>query len=63
MGDELIDIAEVCNILRTSSRSLRRLIANGKFPRPIAVGHRRLWPVKIVREWIEKPYAEAPGVA
>jgi predicted DNA-binding transcriptional regulator AlpA len=45
-------------MLRTSPRNLRRLIAKGRFPKPIPVGQRRLWPARIVREWIEKPYAE-----
>jgi predicted DNA-binding transcriptional regulator AlpA len=54
---DLWDIAVVCRVLRTSPRNLRRLVAKGLFPRPLRVGQRRLWPAKIVREWIERPNA------
>lgn len=58
MSPELMTADEVCRVLRTSARNLRRLVAKGKFPRPLAVGQRRLWPARIVQKWIEKPYAE-----
>lgn len=58
MDSDLIDIVEVCRALQTSPRNLRRLITKGQFPRPLRVGQRRLWPARIVREWIEKPYVE-----
>lgn len=61
MEPDLLDIADVCRLLRTSPRNLRRLIAKGKFPKPIPVGQRRLWPARIVREWIERPYVSAEG--
>jgi predicted DNA-binding transcriptional regulator AlpA len=60
---ELWSIAEVCRMLRTSPRNLRRLIAKGIFPRPLAVGQCRLWPALIVREWIERPYVNAEGAS
>jgi predicted DNA-binding transcriptional regulator AlpA len=60
MEPDLWDVAEVCRMLRTSPPNLRRLVAKKKFPKPIPVGQLRLWPARIVREWIAKPYAEGP---
>jgi len=51
---QCIKLPEVCRLLDVPTRSLRRWIANGKFPAGFRVGRERRWPKYVVKEWIER---------
>lgn len=36
--------------------TLRRLIAEGKFPPPLAIGHARVWPRAALQAWLEQQW-------
>lgn len=58
METELLEIADVCKLLRTTPRAIRRLIAKGELPAPLHIGHRRLWPHSVIAEFIHRNFKE-----
>lgn len=51
--DDLIDIRELCRLLRISLRTAERMIDSGRAPRPIRIGSRlRRWRRGDVVQWI-----------
>ena len=50
----LVSVEEAAHMMGISKRSLLRLIAGGKFPRPLPIGNRSLIAVEDVHAFIEK---------
>lgn len=56
--DRLINLDELLSIVPLSDSGVRRLEAEGKFPRRIKIGRRALWSRNDVLEWIRKYSSE-----
>lgn len=55
-------LAEVQALLGGASPStVRRLVADGKFPPPVVIGHARVWPRAALQAWLERQW-DALGV-
>ena len=50
----LFTIRDVAGVLNVSTRGLRKLVADGRFPQPIRVGRLLRWPEATVQEWIAR---------
>lgn len=48
----LLDRADLARELRTSVKTINRMIAAGGLPSPITIGKRRRWPRQTIVEWI-----------
>ena len=53
-----VDAEGLADLLGVSLRTVRKLNASARLPRPISLGRRRLWPVREIEGWLE---AGAPG--
>lgn len=49
----MLTIVDVCEALKLSSRTIDRLVAVGRFPRPIKLGHSKRWRSKDVVRFID----------
>ena len=56
----LFTIRDVAGVLKVSTRGLRKLVADGRFPKPIRVGRLLRWPAAIVQEWIAQQQEQQP---
>ena len=52
-GVSALSIRDLCARLRVSRAYVYKLIAAGKFPRPVKFGERSLWLSDEVDQWIE----------
>jgi len=61
----LLTASELAQVLGTSTRTVWRLLAAGKLPKPVRLGARPRWPVEELRQWIKAgmPTAEEWEVA
>ena len=50
---------QVCEVLSVSRAQLYKMMALGKFPRPLQRGSISYWPKEDVTEWIEQEVATA----
>lgn|SRR5262245_26881494 len=53
-----VDALGLSRLLGVSLRTIRKLSASAKLPRPIALGRRRLWSIQEIESWVA---AGAPG--
>lgn len=59
-GDRLIQVREVIRLTSLSRTSIYRMVADGRFPRPLKIGaSRKAWSLSAVRQWIAERIAEA----
>lgn len=59
-SDRLIQVREVIRLTSLSRTSIHRMVAAGRFPRPLKIGaSRRAWSLLAVRRWIAERLAEA----
>lgn len=49
---KLLKINEIADRHRVSVRTIERLVDAGEFPRPVYIGHRRLWPEQLLDDWL-----------
>ncbi|KAA3637148.1 MAG: DNA-binding protein [Armatimonadetes bacterium] len=49
----LVDIEEVAAELNLSSRTIRRLVADGEMPEPVRIGGSLRWDRVVLGRWIE----------
>ncbi len=55
----LFTASELAQVLGTSTRTIWRLLAAGKIPKPVRLGSRPRWPADELREWIKAGMPEA----
>ena len=55
-----LGLAEAAAVLGISQHSFERGLADGRIPCGVRIGGRRLWPVRMLEDWLE---AGAPPVA
>jgi len=53
-----VDAEGLAGLLGISLRTVRKLNASARLPRPVSLGRRRLWSVREIESWLEKG---APG--
>lgn len=59
--DRLIKIAEVVEITSVSATSVRRMVAQNQFPKPVKVGDRSIrWWQSCVQGWVDNLKGAAP---
>lgn len=49
------DVAELCHVKKTTIRTWAK---KGKFPPPLRIGKKLLWPSDLVDEWLKKKLEE-----
>lgn len=54
LPDEYVDIRQMAKCFNCSARTVQRYVRHGQLPPPVRFGHRAMWVVKLVREWVEK---------
>lgn len=54
---ELMTANQVGALLQINVRTLRRLVARKKFPKPIKVGSAHRWPRAVVDAWVDEQTA------
>ncbi len=52
-GPLAMDVRRLADALGVSPRHVEALHAQGRLPRPVRLGRRRLWPVDEIRHWLE----------
>jgi hypothetical protein len=58
--EPLLSVLDLCRILRCNRRTIERLRAGGKLPRPDAnVGRMPRWKAETIRRWIENGGTDA----
>ena len=55
----LLTAADIRSRTQLSRSTIQRQVRDGKFPAPIHVGCRTLWPLGAVEAWIDARIAEA----
>ncbi|MBX9267267.1 helix-turn-helix domain-containing protein [Chromobacterium violaceum] len=50
---DLVSIKTIAERTQLSSSYIRKMVKNGKFPKPLRIGNSTRWPVKEVDRWIE----------
>jgi len=60
----LLTVEELCELLNISSRTVYRMVAEGRLPPPLRLSHRvARWHEEDVFAWLEKERAAATKVA
>lgn len=54
VGERMLTLDKVAELLSVAKRTVYRLIAQGVFPKPLKVGHSVRIPVSDVSEYIER---------
>jgi predicted DNA-binding transcriptional regulator AlpA len=49
----VVDTRGVARLLGLCERTVRALNASGRLPRALALGRRRVWPVREIEAWLE----------
>src|SRR5947207_1981615 len=49
----VVDTRGVARLLGICERTVRALNSSGRFPRALALGRRRVWPVREIEAWLE----------
>lgn len=65
MDELLLNKEETYKIIKVSSRTLDKMVANGEFPKPVKIGSRVLWRMKDVSTWIDglaEDYVHTPPI-
>jgi len=57
--DDLLDEPTVAAALRTTPRTVKRMVERGELPAPVMLAGRRCWNVGRVRQWIDRLSQEA----
>lgn len=53
--DSLLTMREVSSLTTLSTRELQRRVKDGRFPRPVPLGEKRVaWPKARVKRWIRE---------
>ena len=61
---KILSRPEIMKLLGVSDVTLWRMTREGRFPKPIRIGTRRIgWPEEIVQAWIEERVEEANSPA
>ena len=55
---KLLDVKQLAKRLGCSDRHITRLVASGKFPAPIKLGHLSRWDPKVVDQWLAEGGAD-----
>jgi len=56
---QLLSVSDLARVLGTSTRTIWRLLEQGKLPKPARLGSRPRWPADEVRNWIKAGMPEA----
>ncbi|MBL8828305.1 MAG: helix-turn-helix domain-containing protein [Planctomycetaceae bacterium] len=48
----LLDRSDLARELRTSLKTINRMISSGRLPAPVSIGKRRRWPRTTIIEWV-----------
>lgn len=56
--DELLTSAELCELLKVDTRTLRRWTHAGELPRPVKIGGSLRWRRADLSEWLDKKTEE-----
>jgi excisionase family DNA binding protein len=59
----LLSVTDLARVLGTSTRTIWRLLEQGKLPKPSRLGARTRWPAGEVREWIKAGMPDAESWA
>jgi excisionase family DNA binding protein len=51
--EPLLDVRDVASLLRNSTRSVYRLTASGRLPRPLKIGALNRWSRAAVMGWLQ----------
>jgi len=52
--DEMLKIHEVSLLMKCSTRHIRRMVYQGRFPRPIKLGRLARWTKRCVSTWLNE---------
>lgn len=63
LADELtlLSVSDLARVLRTSNRTIWRLLAAGKLPEPVRLGARPRWTAETLRQWVRAGMPGAKG--
>ena len=51
-GPLAVDAEDLAKMLGVSMRHIRRMDAEGRLPRAVNLGRRKLWAVDVIRAWL-----------
>lgn len=49
--EQMLTIADVAHLLQVATKTVRRMVADGEFPRPIRVAKSDRWTLGTIRRW------------
>jgi predicted DNA-binding transcriptional regulator AlpA len=54
---------EVCELVRIGVQTLAKLVREGRFPRPVKLGRRQLWPACVIEQFMLQQLSQQQGAA
>jgi len=61
VDDEALPIKEVATMFRMSERNIHRLVASGRFPKPIRIGRSLRWLKSVLSEFLYQQNQQQNG--
>ena len=59
LSQNLMTVDDVSCLVRCSARHVRRMVAQGRFPKPKKIGRLARWRREIISEWLAKDELQA----